>query len=105
LFFLLRPAMLDEKHFGCPRQFLPERWAAGHAEVQPHDPRAYVQFGAGPRVCPGRHLAGVELRLALSMLTRNFSLDLVGDAGDIKEVMNFSMMPSAVPVRLKALRR
>ena len=105
LFFLLRPAMLDDKHFGCPRQFLPDRWAAGHAEVQPHDPRAYVQFGAGPRVCPGRHLAGVELRLALSMLTRNFSLDLVGDAGDIKEVMNFSMMPSAVPVRLKALRR
>ena len=103
LFFLLRPAMLDEQHFGNPGQFLPERWTAGHSQVQPHDTRAYAQFGAGPRVCPGRHLAGVELRLVLSMLARNFSVSHAGDPADIREVMAFTMMPSAMPVRLKPL--
>ena len=103
LFFLLRPAMLDEQHFGNPGQFLPERWAAGHGQVQPHDTRAYAQFGAGPRVCPGRHLAGVELRLVLSMLARNFSMEPAGDLSSVEEVMAFTMMPSAMPVRLKSL--
>ena len=103
LFFVARPAMLDAKHFGSPEQFLPERWATGHDHVQPHDSRAYVQFGAGPRVCPGRHLAGVEIRLALSMLVRNFSVELACDPNDIKEVNSFTMMPSAMPVRLKVI--
>jgi len=103
LFFVLRPAMLDDKHFGRPEQFLPERWANGHTHVQPHDTRAYAQFGAGPRVCPGRHLAGVEIRLVLSMLARNFSMELACDPDAIKEVNGFTMMPSAMPVRLKPL--
>jgi cytochrome P450 len=101
LFFVLRPAMQDARHFGQPEAFLPERWRIGHEEVQPHDTRAYAQFGAGPRVCPGRHLAGVELRLVLSMLCRNFSMELAGDPADCREVMAFVMMPSAMPVRLR----
>jgi len=99
LFFVLRPAMLDERSFADAAQFRPERWAAGH-DVQPHDMRAYVQFGAGPRVCPGRHLAAVEIRLVLSMLARNFSMQLATDPAAVREVMAFTMMPSAMPVRL-----
>ena len=103
LFFLLRPSMHDHKHFGRPAEFLPERWATGHGQVQPHDPRAYTQFGAGPRVCPGRHLAGVELRLVLSMLARNFSVEFAVDPASIREVMAFTMKPGSMPVRLKTL--
>ncbi len=102
LFFLLRPAMQDPGHFGRPGDFMPERWAAGHENVQPHDNRAFVQFGAGPRVCPGRHLAGVEMRLVLSMLARNFTLEHAGDPAEIREVMAFTMKPSAMPMRLRA---
>jgi cytochrome P450 len=103
LFFVLRPAMLDERHFGRPGEFLPERWSTGHDAVHPHDTRAYAQFGAGPRVCPGRHLAGVELRLVLSMIARNFSVEPTVDTASAKELLNFTMMPSAMPVRLKPL--
>jgi cytochrome P450 len=42
LFFMLRPSMLDDKHFGRPNEFLPERWSTGHQEVQPHDSKAYA---------------------------------------------------------------
>ncbi len=94
--------MLDHAQFGRPEEFLPERWATGHEQVQPHNPRAYAQFGAGPRMCPGRHLAAVELRLVLSMLARNFSMELAADPKSIKEVLAFTMMPSQMPVRLAA---
>lgn len=102
VFFVLRPAMLDDSHFGFAQEFLPERWATGHEHVRPHDTRAYAQFGAGPRMCPGRHLAGVELRLVLSMLARNFSMELAADRSAIREILAFTMMPSQMPVRLKA---
>jgi cytochrome P450 len=103
LFFMLRPSMLDSKRFGRPAEFLPERWSAGHLEVQPHDSKAYAQFGAGPRVCPGRYLAGVEMRLVLSMLSRNFSMELATSPDAIKEIAAFTMMPNSMPVRLKSL--
>jgi cytochrome P450 len=102
MFFLLRPAMLDDRHFADAAEFRPQRWAAGH-EAQPHDMRSYLQFGAGPRVCPGRHLAGVEIRLVLSMLMRSFSLSLAVDPAAVREVMAFTMTPDRMPVRLTAL--
>jgi cytochrome P450 len=102
LFFVLRPSMLDGENFGRPDEFLPERWSGGHP-VQPHEARAYAQFGAGPRVCPGRYLAAVEMRLVLSMLTRNFSMELATSPDTIKEIAAFVMMPNSMPVRLQAL--
>jgi cytochrome P450 len=103
LFFMLRPSMLDSRHFGRPDEFLPERWSPGHLEVQPHDSKAYAQFGAGPRVCPGRYLAAIEMRLVLSMLSRNFSLELATSPDSIKEIAAFTMMPNTMPVRLKSI--
>jgi cytochrome P450 len=93
--------MLDAEHFGRPDEFLPERWSNGHP-VQPHEAKAYAQFGAGPRVCPGRYLATVEMRMVLSMLSRNFSMELAASPETIKEISAFAMVPSSMPVRLEA---
>lgn len=101
MFFVLRPAMLDAGRFADPARYDPGRWAAGHA-VQPHDTRAYMQFGAGARVCPGRHLAAVEIRMLLAMLMRSFRIELACAPAEIQEVMAFTMMPSRMPLRLHA---
>src|SRR5258708_12088123 len=98
----LRPSMLDSRRFGRADEFLPERWSSGH-EVQPRDSKTYAQFGAGPRVCPGRYLAGVEMRLVLFMLSLNFSMELATSPGSIKEIAAFTMMPNPMPVRLESL--
>jgi hypothetical protein len=45
----------------------------------------------------------VELRLVLSMLARNFTVEPTADTASAKELLNFTMMPSAMPVRLKPL--
>jgi cytochrome P450 len=104
VFFVLRPAMRDEQRFGHASAYLPERWCDDRDAALAHDARAYVQFGAGPRVCPGRQLAGVEIRLVLSMLCRNFTMELATERESIKEVLAFTMMPSAMPVRLRSRR-
>lgn len=101
IMFLNRPSMLDPTRFAQPQTYLPDRWLRNRGTpVEPHETRAYVQFGAGPRVCPGRYLAGVEIRQVLSMLLRNFTLELAVDRSQILEVMAFAMTPSRMPVRL-----
>ncbi len=105
MFFLNRPATTDDSHFAAPSQYDPDRWLHEHRDTEdgrsPHDARAYMQFGAGPRVCPGRHLAAVEMRLVISMLTANFTARrLAVDALDIREVCNFTTGPNVMPMRL-----
>ncbi|CAD6540867.1 Bifunctional cytochrome P450/NADPH--P450 reductase 2 [Paraburkholderia hiiakae] len=105
MFFVARPAMLDAKNFADPQRYDPWRWMKrGERESddgKAHDVRAYLQFGAGPRVCPGRHLATVEMRLALSMLMKSFTIELAIDPAKIQEVQAFTMVPDTMPVRLK----
>ncbi len=101
IFFVSRPSMLDAQNFANPDRFDPDRWLQPRdAQRGAHEPRAYLQFGAGPRVCPGRHLAGVEMRLALSMLTASFEIKLAVDPSESLEVSAFTMTPSSMPVSL-----
>jgi cytochrome P450 len=104
MFFVARPAMVDAKNFVDPQRYDPWRWMrkGEHAEhAGAHDVRAYLQFGAGPRVCPGRHLATVEMRLALSMLMNEFTIEMAIDPAKINEVSAFTMVPDTMPVKLK----
>ena len=102
LFFLMRPQAMNPLHFDRPEAYRPERWTDPAARASgAHEPRAHNQFGAGPRVCPGRHLASVEMRLVLSMLLRNFEIELACAESAIDEVCAFTMMPSRMPVRLR----
>ncbi|WP_284619853.1 cytochrome P450 [Aquabacterium humicola] len=105
LFFLNRPAQVDERRFARPQVYDPSRWSRAVAPADgAHDARAFLQFGAGPRVCPGRHLAGVEMRLVLSMLLKHFEVELACRPDEIEELLHFTLTPSRMPVRLR-LRR
>lgn len=105
LICVLRPPMLDERHFSCANEYRPERWLATAKGcpaqgARVHDPRAWAQFGAGPRVCPGRHLAGTEIRLVLSMLVRHFRIEHAVAPASIRERNAFTMAPERMPLRL-----
>jgi cytochrome P450 len=102
MLFLTRPSMLDSQNFVRPETFDPDRWRHPRDPSEGvHEQKAYLTFGAGPRVCPGRYLAAVEMRLVISMLMRNFTIDLAVDPAEIKEVSAFTMVPNKMPVRLK----
>lgn len=95
IFTLARPPMLDPARFPDPQRWRPERWATGEV-----DARAYLPFGAGARVCPGRSLATAEMRLVLAMLLKRFRLELACDPAQITEISAMTMLPSHMPVRL-----
>ncbi len=89
----------DAKRFSEPAAFLPERWLDEHA-VEAHDPSAHIPFGSGPRICPGRTLALVEIRSVLGMLYRNFTVERVGAREAVSERYAFTMAPENLRIRL-----
>lgn len=92
----------DEQHFPQSDAFQPERWIFEQKPQRDDDPnRKVFPFGGGPRLCPGRFLALIEIKVVVSMIVRNFELVYDHDAPPVEQVMNFFMSPSAVPVRLK----
>lgn len=101
IFTLARPAMLDPARFADPLAFRPARWAAD-APPGSIQHRAYLPFGAGARVCPGRALATAEMRLVLAMALARFRLELACAPDDITEVNALTMMPDRMPIRLIA---
>lgn len=100
LILLNRHGALQDKNFSAAHAFNPERWLAANA-VCPHNRNAFTPFGAGPRFCPGRSLALLEIKMAIAMVCRNFSVDRVETAQPVREFFSFTMMPKNLKVRFK----
>jgi cytochrome P450 len=104
LFLLTRYGGLQEHAFTAASQFQPERWLT--APTTPrcgHTPQVLMPFGGGPRVCPGRSLALLEITAVMAMLCRNFTLTTPVDAPPVGEHLAFTMMPT--PLRLQVRPR
>jgi cytochrome P450 len=97
---LMRQPAVSAEHFVDPAAFRPERWLAP-AGSGPHDPSALLPFGSGPRLCPGRALALLEMRVALATLSGAFSLERVGRRAEVTERFAFTMGPRGLRIRLR----
>jgi len=105
VFCVMRAGATDGAALEDASEFRPERWLDGADPGQAHALKHLcMPFGAGPRLCPGRYLALLEMRMVLSMLARNFDLDEVFTAGGTppEECMTFSMHPVGLRMRLSA---
>ncbi len=102
IMMLTRRIAVDDARFGHAAEFDPDRWLKSEAERGcPHDTTAFVPFGSGPRFCPGRNLALLEIRTVLAMLCRNFEVTLADSARPVEELLAFTMMPRNLEVRLR----
>ena len=102
---LMRHDAMNEQLFQEAGQFRPERWLAGEgAGMQSdHARRISMPFGAGPRICPGRYLALMEIKLAVAMLFQHFgivSLD-TPDGREAQEHMSFTMTPVGLTMTVR----
>jgi cytochrome P450/nitrite reductase/ring-hydroxylating ferredoxin subunit len=98
---MTRLPALDDANFGEAQQFRPERWLEERPQGCPHVPGASMPFGSGPRICPGRSLALLEMRVVLATLVRNFDFERVGAAENVHEHFAFTMSPRGLRVRLR----
>ena len=94
-----RHAALREQYFSEARKFYPERWMKDKG-CPIHSTESFTPFGAGPRFCPGRNLAILEVRAVIAMLFKNFKIELVTKPTDVDEIMAFTLMSSSFLVKL-----
>ena len=107
---VLRHESMAAAHFPQPALFDPARWLAprdGEANASRADKRMSVPFGSGPRTCPGRYLALLEIKIALAMLLGRFDIENVdtADGMPVQEHMGFVMSPVGLRMRLREAQR
>ncbi len=101
---VMRHDSLQDTHFADPAAFRPERWLSADAAASHTSPRRVAMpFGAGPRVCPGRYLALLEIKLAMAMLLGSFHIDHLDtpDGGPPQELLAFTMSPVGLRMTLR----
>lgn len=97
---VLRHDSMSDKHVSDPDAFKPERWLIENNGLK----HLSTPFGSGPRVCPGRYLALLEIKMAMAMLLHSFEIDSVDtpDGQPARELMAFTMGPVGLTMRLRA---
>jgi cytochrome P450 len=104
LMLLMRPPATDERHFPGAQSFDPARWLDGSPTRAPSSAkRVAMPFGAGPRLCPGRYLAVLEMKMAMAMLLGGFEVQSVTtpDGGEAREHLALTMAPVGLRLKLK----
>lgn len=106
---LMRHDSVDESLVDNAGTFMPERWlreAEGRSAASdiPAIRRLSIPFGAGPRICPGRYLAMLEIKMAMAMLLSTFDIHSVAtdDGAEPEERLSFTMQPVGLMMRLHA---
>jgi cytochrome P450 len=105
---VMRRDSVSDRHVPRAAAFEPERWLGGRdgtaAEASTSARRISMPFGAGPRICPGRYLALLEMKMAMATLLGRFELRSVDAPGGglAHEKLAFAMAPVGLTMRLQA---
>ena len=101
---VLRHDSVSERHFTNPGVFEPQRWLDdAPLPLSAAAKRSAMPFGSGPRMCPGRYLALLEMKMAMAMLLSSFDIEAVDtpDGQPAQERMAFTMNPVGLTLRLR----
>ena len=102
VFLVMNHPGTQAKNFHDPRTFRPERWLEADGSPCPgHNPRAFMPFGGGPRYCPGRHLAMLEIKMVGAMLARNFEIARAPGTPPTEERFSSTLAPKNLFVTLR----
>ena len=84
--------------------FAPERWLGENnpALNATSAKRVSMPFGGGPRICPGRYLALLEMKMAMATLLGRFDIESLEtpDGKEPREQMALSMTPVGLRMRV-----
>jgi cytochrome P450 len=87
----------DPRRWPDPERFDPERFAEGREPPS----FAYLPFGAGPRLCIGKHLALLEAQLILATLARRYRPRVIPGERYTPEPMFTLHLAGGAPMRLE----
>jgi cytochrome P450 len=101
---VMRFDAVSEAHVHDAAAFLPERWLGGEDQAlnATSPKRISMPFGGGPRICPGRYLALLEIKMAMATLLGRF--DIVSletpDGKAPRELMQLTLAPVGLRMRV-----
>jgi cytochrome P450 len=100
---VMRRDATSERHVPEASAFQPERWLGDASAAATSAKRISMPFGAGPRICPGRYLALLEMKMALAALLGHFDLTRVGtaDGQPPRELLQLAMAPVGLQMQLR----
>jgi cytochrome P450 len=88
--------------FPDPEKFLPERWLDQSPEAMQRLERYYLPFGYGARICIGKALALMEMKLLITFILLKYRVDVPPEMGDaVTGPMRQSGSMDAVPIGMK----
>ncbi|CAN0309795.1 unnamed protein product [Ascophyllum nodosum] len=113
---LTRFASISEENFTRGAEFIPERWIESERDKallgkgvecdKTYDVRhmhdAFLSFGSGPRVCPGKDLARIEAAIMIAVICSRFEVTLAPGQNDPpEEVVEFTTGPETMKLKFK----
>ncbi|MGK2914335.1 MAG: cytochrome P450 [Porticoccaceae bacterium] len=101
---LARTIAMQEADFPAPERFNPERWLKVDGEKRQANTRAFMPFGSGPRLCPGRSLALLEMKAVLVMIASHFEVEAAVDLAKVSERLQFTLSPLGLRIRFRPRR-
>lgn len=102
---VMRNDSVSDNHVANASAFMPERWQGDNdtSLAAQSAKRVSMPFGAGPRICPGRYLALLEMKMAIATLLGRFDIQSVGtlDGQSPREHLSFTMAPVGLQMRVR----
>ncbi len=101
---VMRRDSVSEQYVPRAAAFEPERWLGdvGPAQAANAAKRISMPFGAGPRICPGRYLALLEMKMAMATLLGRFDIRSVDtpDGEEARELLQLAMAPVGLTMKV-----
>ncbi len=102
---VMRHDSVSEEHVPNAAAFLPERWLGDDRTTlnATSAKRISMPFGGGPRICPGRYLALLEMKVAMATLLGRFDIESLqtADGKEAREHMKLTLTPVGLRMRLR----
>ena len=83
----------DKSHFENPEEYNPKRWLTLERQKMNAYNQTVNPFGAGTRMCPGRQLANVEIKIVLILLLKRFTFLRPAGHASSTEYLSMTMTP------------
>ncbi|XP_058107353.1 cytochrome P450 CYP94D108-like [Magnolia sinica] len=83
------------------RSFLPERWLE-NGSFRPENPFKYPVFHAGPRMCLGKEMAYIQMKLIAACVMERFEIDVLEKDKCPEHMLSLTLrMKEGLPVRVR----
>lgn len=105
VFAVMRRDAVNEALIPNAAAYDPQRWLAdgGPGPAASQAKRISMPFGAGPRICPGRYLALLEIKMAMAVLLQHFDIAAVDTPDGLppRELLQLAMAPVGLTMKLR----